>query len=173
MVGRFTPQKNYPRLLKTVKRLKEDNIDIDLWILGDGEQKEMIENYILDNHLEDCIKLFGFQSNPYPYMREADLLVCSSNYEGYSTFITEGLILGKPIVTTDVSGMKELLGNNEYGIVTDNNDDSFYSGLKKIIIEKELLKKYIDKSIKRGIFFSKQNLVGENEQLFKSVIKNN
>lgn len=168
--GRLSAEKNYLRLLKTVIRLKDDNIDFDLWILGDGEQREMIESYISDNNLEDCVTLFGYKSNPYPYIREADLLVCSSNYEGYSTFITEGLILGKPIITTDVSGMRELLGNNEYGIVTNNDDDSFYIGLKKMIIDKELLKKYTDKSKERGIYFSKQRLVEENEHFFKTII---
>lgn len=170
-VGRFSPPKNYLRLLKTVKRLREDKIDFDLWILGDGEQRQTMEKNITDNNLDDCVTLFGFQTNPYPYMREADLLVCSSNYEGYSTFITEGLILGKPIVTTDVSGMRELLGNDEYGMVTGNNDDSFYLGLKKMITEKELLKGYEEKALERGTCFYKQKLVEENEKIFKSIVK--
>lgn len=170
-VCRFSPQKNILRLLKTVKRLKDDNINFDLWILGDGEQKEVVESYILDNHLEDYITLFGFQSNPYPYMREASLLVCSSNCEGYSTFITEGLILGKPIVTTDVSGMRELLGDNEYGVITNNDDDDFYNGLMKMVAETGLLEKYVSKSIERSKCFEKQRLVEDNELFFKNIIK--
>ena len=77
----------------------------------------------------------GFRDNPYCLMGTADLLVCSSVFEGFSTFITEGLILGKPIVTTDVSGMRELLGDSEYGLITANDDEAFYEGVKRMLAE--------------------------------------
>ena len=82
--------------------------------------------------MDASAKLLGFRENPYNLMYAADILVCSSIFEGFSTFVTEGLILGKPIVTTDVSGMHELLSDSEYGLITANDDEAFYAGVKRM-----------------------------------------
>ena len=166
MVGRLMPQKNYPRLLKTAKTLLNEGFVFDLWILGEGEDRPKLENYIKDNNLTENIKLLGFQNNPYPFIKNADLLVCSSNYEGFSTFVTEGLILGKTVVTTDCSGMDELLGENEYGIITENNDEAFLDGLRKMINDTENLNLYAKKAKLRGQQFSKKMLTEQTENLF-------
>ena len=169
--GRFSPPKNYKRLLETVKQLRNNGFDFDLWILGDGEQRVMVEQIVANDQLEECVTLFGFQSNPYPFMREADLLVCSSNYEGFSTFITEGLILGKPIVTTECSGMRELLGDSDFGIVTKNDDRDFCLQLKKLLLaNNQILLQLGEKSSERGKDFSMSKLVSENELFLKTVI---
>ena len=170
-VGRLTTPKSYLRLLKIAKRLKYDNLDFNLWIIGDGEQRQMLETYIKENDLTDSVKMFGFQENPYPFMKAADLLVCSSIYEGFSTYITEGLILGKPIVTTECSGMRELLGDSEYGIITENSEDALYEGIKRIMTDEELLKHYEEKSIERGYSFHTDVLVNGNEQFFKEILR--
>lgn len=166
IVGRLTAQKNYLRLLKATKKLLSEGFDFDLWILGEGEDQPMVEKYIAENNLSDNIKLLGFRSNPYPFINNADLLVCSSNYEGFSTFVTEGLVLGKTFVTTDCSGMKELLGNNEYGLITENNDEAFINGLRKMLSNPELLVNYTEKAQTRGQHFSKEKLVADTEDLF-------
>lgn len=166
MLGRLMPQKNYPRLLKTAKELLDEGFDFDLWILGDGVDRPKLEKYIEENNLNENITLFGFQDNPYPFIKNADLLVCSSNYEGFSTFVTEGLILGKTVVTTNCSGMDELLGENEYGIITENNDDAFLTGLRKIISDSDLLNSYTEKAKIRGQQFSKEMLTEQTQKLF-------
>ncbi|MBO5066667.1 MAG: glycosyltransferase [Clostridia bacterium] len=166
MLGRFAPPKNYPRLLKTVKELLDDGFDFDLWILGDGEERPDIEKYISENNLSDSIKLLGFQKNPYPFIKNADLLVCSSNYEGFSTFVTEGLILGKTVVTTNCSGMNELLGNNEFGLITENDDEAFKNGLREILSNPDLLAEYTQKAKIRGKLFSEEKLTADTEDLF-------
>lgn len=132
-VGRLSAPKNYIRLLKTAYSLHGDGFVFDLWFVGDGEQRDLLESYICEHEMESYVTLFGFQKNPYPFMKAADLLVCSSNYEGFSTFVAEGLILEKAIITTDCSGMHELLDNYTYGIITPNEDKSFYCGLKKVL----------------------------------------
>ncbi len=170
MVGRLMPQKNYPRLLKTAKTLLDEGFDFELWILGEGEDRPKLENYIRDNNLTENIKLLGFQNNPYPFIKNADLLVCSSNYEGFSTFVTEGLILGKTVVTTDCSGMDELLGENEYGIITENNDEAFLDGLRKMLNDAEILNSYTEKAKLRGQQFSKKMLSEQTQNLFYEIL---
>lgn len=171
MVGRFQPQKNYMRLLKTVKQLRDEGFLFDLWIVGDGVEREKLEKYIEDNSLNETVTLWGFQKNPYPFMKNADLLVCSSNFEGYSTYITEGIILEKPILTTDCSGMRDLLGNSEYGIIVENSDEAFYNGLKFVLsdAEKQLDELKAKVSLRSGDFKMKK-LVKGTEDFFRDLL---
>lgn len=169
-VGRFSQQKNFMRLLKTHKLLLDEGMVHDLWILGDGAQREMLERFVADNKLSDSVWMPGFLENPYPYMRDADLLACSSNYEGYSTFMTEGVILGKPIVTTDVSGTKELLGDSEYGLIVENDDQAFYHGMKQMLQDPKLREHYAAKAVERSSVFSAEQLTRRSEQHFSSMV---
>ena len=90
-----------------------------------------MEQYIKQHHLETCVRLSGFHTNPILTWQKPNLFVCSSRAEGYSTVITEALILGLPIITTRCAGMQELLGENgEFGLIVDNNGTSLYEGLK-------------------------------------------
>lgn len=143
-VGRLENQKGYDRLLKIVKQLKNEHYKFKLYILGEGSQREKYEQYIFENDLIDYVNLLGFKRNPYSYIKNADLFVCSSYAEGFSTVATEAIILGLPIVTTECSGMKELFGEYRCGIITKNDDESLMLGLKKILDNPKLLNMYKD-----------------------------
>lgn len=165
-VGRLSPEKKFIRLLHAHRRLLNEGLDHDLWILGDGPDRPMLEQYVTENNLSDSVWMPGFFENPYPFLREADLLACSSVYEGYSTFIVEGVILGKPIVTTDVSGMREILGESEYGLIVDNDDVAFYEGLKKMLADNSLRLYYSERANERRDGFSLFELVKKTERFF-------
>lgn len=167
-VGRLESQKGYDRLIYVVKRLIDEGYKFVLWILGIGSQKEMLQEYIRENHIEDSVKLLGFHSNPYKYLAKGDLFVCSSLAEGYSTAVTEALILGIPVITTDCSGMKELLKDGECGLITDNNEDALYEGLKELLSRPEKLSYYKEKAIERAKDFNIENLMRPIEDLLMS-----
>ena len=168
--GRLSGPKNYMRLLRAHHMLLNEGLEHDLWILGDGSERSKLERYVQENGLQDSVWMPGFIDNPYPYIREADLLACSSVYEGYSTFMTEGVILGKPIVTTDVSGMRELLGDSEYGLIVENDDEAFYQGLKRMLKDPVLQSKYAAMAESRGKQFSAEYLTKRSEEFFESVL---
>ena len=170
-VGRLSAPKKYIRLLEAHRRLLDEGVEHDLWILGEGPERSMLEQYIASHDLLDSVWMPGFVENPYPYMREADLLACSSIYEGFSTFATEGIILGKPIVTTDVSGMRELLGDSEYGLIVDNDDDAFYRGLRRMLYDGSLRTYYTKKAESRGSLFSAEQLTRNTEQFLENLLK--
>ena len=165
-IGRLTAEKAFDRLLHAQKLLRNDGLEFDLWILGDGPDRPMIERYILNNGLSDSVKLWGFQKNPYPFINAADFLICSSRYEGFSTVAVEGLILGVPMVTTDCAGMKEILGDSEYGLITANDDEALYRGLKQMLTEPGLLEHYAEKANIRGKDFRQEALVKKTEDFF-------
>ncbi len=169
-VGTLYPPKNYPRLLRSVQRLIEDGSKVELWILGDGEQRSMLEAFVAEHGLSESVRFWGFQKNPYPFFRLADLLVCSSNYEGFSTVISEGLILGKPIVTTECSGMRELLGDSEYGLITDNSDEAFTHGLKRMIEDTDRRNDYAKNAAHRADAILGAQLLKKTETFFEDTL---
>ena len=171
-LGRLTYQKAYDMLLKVHKRLIDDGFEYDLWIAGEGSERSNLESYIAEQDLKDSVKLLGFTSNPYPLIENADLLVCSSRYEGFSTFITEGLIIGKPIVSTDCTGMRELLGNSEFGLLSDISEDSLYEKMKMMLSDSNLLERYRVLSKEHGKQFNKNLLLTKTEKLFKELATN-
>lgn len=171
-LGRLAEPKHYIRLLRAHKRLLAEGIRHELLIVGEGPDREMLEEYIHENGLEETVSLPGFRSNPYPYLKHADLLACSSIYECFSTFIAEGLVLGKPIVTTDVSGMRELLGDSEYGLIMEIDDDAFYEGVKKMLLDDSLREDYARKAAIRGRDFSTENLVEDTQAFFAECLRN-
>ena len=171
-VGRLTWQKGFDRLIECCRKLRDENYCFELWILGEGEERLHLEELIQKYHLNDCISLTGFISNPYPYIKNADILVCSSRYEGMSTVITEGLILGKAIVTTDCTGMQELLGNSEYGLITEESTEALYFGIKKMLDKPELIVAYSQKAKQRGDIFKKQRTVESTGEFFEQSLLN-
>ena len=149
-VGRLEAQKGYARLLRIVNKLVEEGGDIELWILGEGSERGVLEQYMMEHRLQERVFLLGFQPNPYKYLVQGDLFVCSSLAEGYSTAVTEALVLGLPVVTTACSGMEELLQGGEYGVITENSEESLYEGLKKVLSDVEKLSYYRCKAQERG-----------------------
>lgn len=169
-LGRLTWQKGFDRLLEACALLKRDGSDLCLRILGEGPERAGLENLIAKYQLEDCVKLLGFQENPYPYLQNADLVVCSSRYEGLSTVVTESLILGKPVVTTPCTGMEELLGDSEFGLITEDSVQGLYLGIKKMLDDPELRNRYAEAAVVRGADFSKKKIINETEAFFKSLM---
>lgn len=165
-VGRLSAEKGVDRLLKVYLRLFQEGLAPHLWIVGDGPERNKLEQYVKAHGFNDFARFEGYQKNPYPYMNGADILVCPSLYEGFSTVITEGLILGKPIVTTDCSGMRELLGDSEYGLVTANDDEALYQGLRRMLTEPGLLEHYAGKAKMRGKSIRQEALVRKTEDFF-------
>lgn len=86
------------------KRLVTEGFDFELWILGDGEQRTNLNRYIKDNRLGCYVKLWGFKSNPYKYLKVCDYFISSSRSEGFSLVIAEAMILGLPVLSTYCSG---------------------------------------------------------------------
>ena len=172
-VGKLNTVKGYPRLIRSIKDLiQKDQLNIELTIVGEGKQRKELEEMIHDLQLGSCIRLVGFDINPYKYIVDSDLFVCSSYTEGFSSVVAESLIIGTPVITTDCAGMKEMLGeNNEYGLIVENSDEGLYTGLKQLLNDKELLLRYKEKARERAIFFEPEATVGAVEALFKEIIE--
>ena len=123
-VSHLSRQKNLPNLVKAVDILKnEKKINCQAIIAGEGTERNKIEALINQKDLTDDITLAGSISNPISLIKESDLLVLSSDYEGFGLVIVEALSVGKTVVSTDsYSGPAEIIGDNQFGYLCKVND---------------------------------------------------
>lgn len=171
-VGKISKNKGIDRLARIVKRLRDDGLPVHLYALGVGTDQLAVEAYLKKNGLIPYFTFLGYQTNPYKYVAHSDLFVCASLSEGFSTAATEALIVGTPICTVEVSGMKEMLGeNNEWGIVTENNEEALYEGIKELIVDPLKLRYYKTKAKERGKSFSTESTVKSVEELFLQLME--
>lgn len=170
-VGRLIiNHKGFERLIKVHKKLLDNGVNNKVYILGEGPDKEELKALIDKLGVNDSCIILGFDKNPYKYVKASDLFVCSSYKEGFSTAVTEALVLGVPVVSTEVSGAKELLGDNdEYGIVTENSEDALYDGVYKMLSENDLLEYYKNQAEIRGKRFSTELTTKAVEDMLESL----
>ena len=172
-VGRLSHEKGVDRLLEACRLLKEAQYEFKLMLIGDGPERSKLSKSVSAYGLDGQVVFLGYQDNPYPYMVAADVIAVPSRFEGFSTVVTEALILGKPVVTTPCSGMKELLGDSEYGLITEDSVDGIYAGIKQLLEDPQLRKQYADAARRRGMAFSKAATVKETEDFFLNQVKRN
>lgn len=170
-IGALEPVKGYDRILSVHARLLHEGFLHTLYIIGEGTLRADLERQIQQLGISSTVVLLGQQSNPYRYLRHADLYVCSSHQEGLSTAVTEALVLGKPVVSTDCGGARELLGNtSQYGIVTQNSEHGLYEGLLRMLSSQETLNHYALMASVRASLFSKESVLFQHTKLFADIM---
>ncbi len=119
--ARLDENKNPIRMLKILQLINEKGYDFKLGIIGVGELFDEVKKYVDDNNLSNHVSLLGYCDNPYKYMNKAKIICMTSYSEGFPTVIIEGMTLGKPFVTTSVSGVDEMYDNKNCGFIEDDN----------------------------------------------------
>ena len=157
-------QKDYPTLLKAFRKLKDEGFDKKLYIIGDGPDKGEIRNQIEELKLEEDVKLLGQQKNPYIWMKNADLFVHSSKYEGFGLVLVEAMINEIPVVSTNCPvGPKEVLDNGNCGVLVEVEAiEELVNGILEGLENKE---KYLKKSKARVEEFNSKKVIKEYENL--------
>lgn len=165
-IGKLENNKGFDRVIRCVSRLQKEGYHIHAYFLGTGSKQTDLIECAKTYKVDSSITFLGYHTNPYKFISKCDLFVCASYREGFSTATTEALIVGTPVCSTDVAGAKEMLGeHNEYGIVTENNDESLYKGIKTLVCNPEKLSMYKSRAIERGNAFSIQEAVKAVEKM--------
>lgn len=120
-LGRLAYPKNPERLIEIIKLLKDKEKNISVAIVGDGEDRLLIEKLIQRYKLNENITMYGFKTNPYPILANSKILIMTSIYEGTPMCALEAQALKKPIVATPVDGLKKIIENGINGYLTDDN----------------------------------------------------
>ena len=155
------------RLVNAVSRLHDEGYDISLAIVGGGADEQRIRDRIKHRSASSYITMTGSQRNPYPYIKEADLLVCASYYEGFNLTVAEALILDTPVLSTDCTGPNEILDGGKYGMIVENSGEGLYQGLKTLQDNPDMLREYGEKAKQRRDFFDEEKIFGQITRLFE------
>ena len=132
-VGKMRPQKRQDRLIHIAKKLKDDGYNFKIQIVGNGPEENKIKNLIEKLDVSDKTELLGLKTNPYPYIKNADCFVLSSEFEGFGIAVKEALILGQLVISTKVTGVEEMLESPKYGLITENSTEALYQGMKNVL----------------------------------------
>lgn len=149
-VGRFVDQKDQITILKSLNLIK-NKIDFKFVIIGKGILKEKLLNYIEKNNLKKKITVLNFKKNPYPYIKQADIFILSSKFEGLPNVLLEAICLKKLIISSNCpTGPREILSNGKGGFLFKTGN---YKKLSKIILSLKSKRKHIQQ---KKIFAHKQ-----------------
>jgi glycosyltransferase involved in cell wall biosynthesis len=143
-VGRLTDQKDFLTLLKAIKILKNKR-EVELVIVGKGREKKRLEDYVLNEKLETYVRFIGYQKNPFKFIKQADIFILTSLFEGSPNVLVEALFLKKYVISTDCpTGPREILNNGKYGSLVKIGD---YKEISKILVnykKNKIIKKKIN-----------------------------
>lgn len=143
------------RQLDAAEHLKSIGLKFKWFFVGNGSDLEEFKNRLNEKKLNDCVFPVGEKKNPYPYIKNSDIVCVLSNYEGLSGVVNEAKFLGKSIIATEFSGVNEQLINEKNGLIVENDLDSIITGLKRLLSNEELRNSlendFINKEISENI----------------------
>lgn len=167
LVGRLVDAvKGQTRLINAVSRLRKESYNLSLTLVGDGKDEAAIKAHIESLGAGDFVFMTGNQINPYPYIVQADLLVCASYLEGYNLTVAEALILGVPVLSTDCAGPNEILDHGKYGMIVENSEQGLYTGIKDLLDHPEKIELLKSKAKERLPFFNSESVMNKITELF-------
>ncbi|WP_138752508.1 glycosyltransferase [Paenibacillus sinopodophylli] len=137
-IGRLHPQKGFEHAIRAAKWLLDSGYPFQWNIIGEGEERAVLSELIASLGLTHHVKLLGLKSNPYPYIKQADIYAQTSIYEGKAIAIDEAKILHKPIVITNFSTAKDQLEHGIEGLIVETNAEAIAIGISDLIQNAEL-----------------------------------
>lgn len=137
-IGRLMDQKNYPLAIAAAAELHRRNVKFLWYVIGEGVDRLKLESLVEKESLGNCFKMIGLRSNPYQYMRVADIIVMTSKFEGRSIALDEAKILHKLIVTTNYASATDVVDNCETGLICEMTSQAVAESIIKLSLDKSL-----------------------------------
>ena len=143
-MGRLHYQKGYDIAIEVLARMREDGYNVRWYVIGEGMERGRLEQLIRERRVAASFILMGARENPYPYMKQADIYVHATRFEGKSIAIEEAQILGKAIVASDCTGNSEQIVSGYDGSLVPLKVDSLVYELERVIDNPNLRKDYME-----------------------------
>jgi len=172
-VGRLVKQKNYRLLLESVFELLKTH-PVELYILGQGPEESSIRFLASKLGINQHVHLLGFTTNPFAYMKQADIFAITSDFEGFGNVIVEAMVCGTPVVATDCNyGPREILEDGTFGVLIPvGNKIELVEAFKSLLDNPEKRKQFSELGKKRALVFSLDIIIQVYERLFIDLIEN-
>lgn len=140
-IGRLNNQKRFDMAVQAAALLKANDVLFSWFVIGEGEERKKLQEMIAQGHLEDSFYLLGIRDNPYPYIKNSDIVVQTSRYEGKSMVLDEAKILAKPIIATDYTTVRDQLSDDE-GMVVEMTPYGIADGIQKMLESKKMQEQF-------------------------------
>ena len=165
-IGRLHYQKGYDITIPVVMKLRERGYDVRWYVLGDGPQRKEVEQWIQEAGAEKDFILLGAVRNPYPYLKQCDLYVHATRYEGKSIAIEEAQALGKAVIASDCPGNREQIRNGENGLLVPLNQEKITEAVITLMEEEGQRRRF--EQANAQIDFSRKEQIAEFMQFINS-----
>lgn len=163
-IARLQKRKNFDALVRVHKRLLLEGFQHEIHVIGDGDHRAVVEKEINRLEVEQSFKLLGTKKNPYPYLIAADYFILPSKTESYPLIIGEALCLARPVISTEVGGINEMIDHGVDGLLVEPTEESIYEGMKIFFTDDEYVK-----MIKRNVKESYKKF--DNQKIYSQVEK--
>ena len=132
-LGRLTSEKGQDIIPEVAARLKEAGLPFKWYLIGDGGLRKLIEEKAKELGVENEVVLMGTKTNPYPYLKQADLYVQTSIHEGFCITLGEAKVFGMPIVSSEFAGAHEQLDKRQNCAVVERSEMALYIRILEMI----------------------------------------
>ena len=136
-VARLGKEKGVERALRAIAMMGEEKRNMHYYVIGDGIQMPLLKQIIEEKDLSGVVTLCGMRTNPYGYIRAADLLLIPSYSEAAPLVIGEAALLGTPVLSTETSSAKEMIEDTGYGWVCENSERGISETLSQILFDRK------------------------------------
>ena len=165
-VGRLVALKGYDLAIDTAKLLDKKGVQFKWYVIGEGPERDNIEKLIKKNELEDKFILLGQKANPYPYIKNSDIYVQTSRFEGFGLAIAEAKILEKVVITTNFDTAYNQIDNGQNGIISEMDSVHICNEIIKVINDTDILQR-----IQSNLIKQKKDNTFEIEKIYKLIEK--
>ncbi len=173
-VGRLYDQKNQRMLIDAFSKIRERFPEYELAIFGEGPLRDELQNFINERGLNDSVKLMGKSTEIVKELKASEVFCLSSDYEGMSNAMIEAVCLGLPVVTTDISGAKDVIVNGENGYIVNVNDAvGFANAILKILSNEELKKQMEKNNLSKAKLFKTDTILDSWIELINKMVEHN
>lgn len=165
-VSRITHGKGIERMVAAADRLWQAGFSFQLLVVGGGDRYASCKE--LEKQRQGKLLFVGNQQNPYAFLRQCDAFVCPSETEAYPTVLCEALILGKPVIMTDVGSVKDILDGSRFGCIVESSEEGIYEGMKRFLESPETVESYGIAAKERSAYFETGRSVAAVEAFLKA-----
>lgn len=163
-INRFDNNKNPLFAIEVAKKLVDAGYDFKMQFIGKGDLLEQMNKRISELKIEKYIDILGYQKNPYPYIKNAHIVIGCSYSEGFPTIFVEAITLGVPFVSTNVGGVLEISNNEQCGFIA-NDIEEFVSKIELLMDDAKLYSKFSKEAVDYSKNFSIENQIKNIEKM--------
>jgi len=167
-IGRLVKQKDYPTLLRAIKRVVDSGREVELFIVGEGVEKDNLVEIALKIGVNARVRWLGRTPHVKEFLSQMDLFVLPSIYEGFGLVLLEAMQAKKPIIAANNSSIPEVLGKDYAGLFQTSNVEKLSGLIKKVLLEDTFAKQLVSNCAKRLEIFTPEVMAEKLQQVYEN-----